>query len=591
MTPEDWEQVKQVFEAASRLPQAEQAAYVIHVCGEKGPVREMVLELLANTDESASNAPAVSNAGRAPVLPVNELVAGRFRIVRLIAAGGMGEVYEAYDEWLQLRLALKTVLPEQLSDPGALERFKRELLVARRVSHENLCRVFDFVEHRSRDAETRIENVKPCFTMELLEGESLSEVVARRRPLSGEEALPLIRQIARGLQVLHDHGIVHRDLKPSNIMIVPQAGRPDRVVVTDFGLAKSSAGEADLFQSAPEFQGGAPYFMAPELLKKGRPSVASDIYSLGLLIDEMVTRSRAFDSRSLQALYYEKLWERPRSPSSRSTGLPPGWERTILRCLESEPEARFPQVAAVVESLEDRPSDIVPLPSTIAPAVAPPRRIGRRVALGALIGIPVAGGSAAVAALALQPVKSSIEVFEIENQTNLREFDYLCKGTTSELMRQLLHLEGVRVYALRTPRSQGPGLAAGRFALDGMLQVHNGQVRLSMQLSDNDNHGALLWSENFERSGIGDPLALQSEIARNTVAALERRVLLGSPNAGGVSAPFSAAAYRVRRLLAWQTANALPGPPTASNAAFHLYMRGNTLLEDLSPSTAGAAID
>jgi serine/threonine protein kinase/tetratricopeptide (TPR) repeat protein len=589
MTAEEWEQVKTVFEAACELPQEDRTVFVNQACGDRRVVREMVLELLANNESSKSAAAAERPISRVPVLPEKELIAGRFRIVRLIAAGGMGEVYEAYDEWLQLRLALKTVRSEHLSDPGSFERFKRELLVARRVSHENLCRVFDFVEHRSRSAESGVDTVNPCFTMELLEGESLSEVLARRRPLPYEEALLFIRQIAKGLQVLHEHGIVHRDLKPSNIMIVPQPGRPARAVVTDFGLAKSDVAEAELFESAPEFQAGAPYFMAPELLKKERPSVASDIYSFGLLVDEMVTHSRAFTSRSLHALYYEKLWEHPRSPSSRSVDLPARWEQTILRCLEADPQTRFAAVSAAVESLEGGAPEL-PVEPPAAPARDRPKWLSRRAAIGAMIGVPLVGSTAAVTALALQPVNSSIEVFEIENQTNQTDYDYLCKGTTAELMRQLLQLEGVRVYALRTTRSTAPAAAAGRFSLDGMLQVHNGQVRLSMELSDNQNHGSLLWSENYERNGIGDPLALQSEIARSTVAALERRVLLGAANSG-TGAYFPSVAYRLRRWFALQTANSLPGPPTNSNAAFHLYMRGNTLLEDLSPATASAAID
>ena len=175
-----------------------------------------------------------------------------------IASGGMGEVYEAYDERLRSRLALKTVRPDVVSEEGALERFKREILIARGVSHENLCRVFDFVEHQT--GESKYAECIPCLTMELLEGESLADLLARKRPLGQPETLSTVHQISEGLAVLHGSGIIHRDLKPSNIMIVPRKSGTSRVVVTDFGLAKADESEVDLFQSHPGFQAGAPYF-------------------------------------------------------------------------------------------------------------------------------------------------------------------------------------------------------------------------------------------------------------------------------------------------------------------------------------------
>jgi serine/threonine protein kinase/tetratricopeptide (TPR) repeat protein len=593
MNATEWERVKEIFESALGVPEQDRAGHVWAVCAGQPALREMVLDLLRNHTTMSLTA-AAGVAWRAPVLIAGELIAGRFRIVRFIASGGMGEVYEANDEWLSLRLALKTVKPELVSQSDALERFKRELLVARRVSHENLCRVFDFVEHRHRAAGSDAEILTPCFTMELLEGESLAEMLRRRRPLSCDEALPLIRQMGSGLQVLHEHDIIHRDLKPSNIMIVPRSGRESRVVVMDFGLAKSDSTEVELFHSAPEFQGGAPYFMAPELLKRARPSVASDVYSFALLVDEMVTDSRAFASKSLQGLYFEKLWEKPSPPSARSRDLPPHWETTILRCLDEEPGARYAQVSEVVHSLEappPTPADSPPMAISI-PAAQPRSPMRRRTLLGALIGVPLFGGTATVVALAVQRVNSSIEIFDIENQTNLPGYDYLCKGTTAELTRQLLQLQGMRVFALHAPRSGAPAENVGRFSLEGLLQAHGGQIRLSIQLSDNDQKGAILWSDNFERNDIGNPLTLQSDIARNTVAAVERRVLLGT-NAprSRLGESLSSAAYRVRRWLPLQTADYLPGAPTRSNAAFDLYMRGHNLLEEVSPSTASAAID
>jgi serine/threonine protein kinase len=183
----------------------------------------------------------------------------------------MDEVYEAFDESLRLRLALKTLCSELTATDDDLGRFQGEILVAREVSHENLCRVLDFVEPHTAD------RIIPCLTMELIEGQSLPAHLDRTRPLSLDAALPLIRQIADGLDVLHDHGIVHRDLKPSNITLTQRRAERFRAVVMDFGLAKPEDGDCGLFESLRLNRAGAPYFMAPELFRQGRPSVASDL--------------------------------------------------------------------------------------------------------------------------------------------------------------------------------------------------------------------------------------------------------------------------------------------------------------------------
>ncbi|MBC8167366.1 MAG: serine/threonine protein kinase, partial [Bryobacteraceae bacterium] len=213
MTADEWCLVKQVFDASLDRPEAERATFVASACGSQPVVHAAVLELL-EFDRSETRLSGGRPAADDHVLAPGQLVAGRFRVTRLIAAGGMGEVFEVWDEWLRLKIALKTLRPELLGDAEALQRFKRELLVARGVAHENVCRVFDFVEHRPESASGNA--ITPCFTMELLEGESLAELLCRRRPLPPDEALHIARQVACGLSALHDRGIIHRDLKPSN---------------------------------------------------------------------------------------------------------------------------------------------------------------------------------------------------------------------------------------------------------------------------------------------------------------------------------------------------------------------------------------
>ena len=188
-----------------------------------------------------------------------QLVAGRYRIIRLIGRGGMGEIYEAEDNTLNEHVALKVILPEIASDARARARFIREIQIARKVTHPNVCRIFDIGHHQEDTGST--SNSSPAnvifLTMELLKGETLAQHLNRIGRMTTSEALPLVEQIAAGLDAAHQAGIIHRDFKPGNVILVPgQNGI--RAVITDFGLARpSGASEApsELVPSESEMVG------------------------------------------------------------------------------------------------------------------------------------------------------------------------------------------------------------------------------------------------------------------------------------------------------------------------------------------------
>jgi serine/threonine protein kinase/tetratricopeptide (TPR) repeat protein len=592
MTAEEWARIKDIFEAALDLPEEERDEYLRAASGDEPEIYRTVIELLRN-HQSVIEASRRIRIEAVPALKCGELIAGRFRILRFIAAGGMGEVYEAKDERLKIRLALKTLRTSVLAEAGALGRFQREIVIARSVSHENLCRVFDFIEHHIQPTvHGESSSVIPCLTMELLEGESLAELVRRDRPLSVHDAWPLVQQIAEGLHILHEHGVVHRDLKPSNVMLAKRKDGGFRAVVMDFGLAKRQDSEGDLYDSQPDLQAGAPYFMAPELLRNGKPSVASDIYSLGLVIDELVTCTRAFSAASLQALYFAKLWERPADPAARASGLPEHWGQTILRCLENEAEARFHSAREVVYALGSDTAHpiphMAPLPARSS-GLAAHSLISRRVFVIGGVAVPVLAGAAALAGMAFARVETTVEVFNIDNLTNRKDYDYFCKGITSELMRSLLHLDGVRVLPVYATRADSQQKRFGRFSLDGNLEAQTSQMRLSMRLTDNQD-GTLVWAENYDRQPVSNPIELESDIAHGAVIALEQR-LLSHGESASTRGLLAEVVMPLRRVLAIQSSAALPGPPTFSNAAFDLYMRGHSLLEEMSPASAGSAAE
>src|SRR5215470_10568099 len=189
-----------------------------------------------------------TDAGGDPDLPrlrPDELLAGRFSIVRFIARGGMGAVYEAEDLSLRTRVALKIIRSALLADTSALERFRREVLLARRVAHPNVCHVYEFYEARTS------EGVAVHFlTMELLDGETLARQLHDRGRMSTAEALPLVVQMCDGLEAAHAEGVVHRDFKTSNVLLVRRRGASGdsasiRAVITDFGIAQVGDDRAD----------------------------------------------------------------------------------------------------------------------------------------------------------------------------------------------------------------------------------------------------------------------------------------------------------------------------------------------------------
>lgn len=311
----------------------------------------------ASSDLLSGSSPgtAIDGASRERTLPdaglgtfaAGEVVGGRYRIVRFLAHGGMGEVYEALDTELQEHVALKTVLPHLVDrQPTAMERFKREIQLARKVSHPNVCRVFDIGRHAVRGGEIVF------LTMEMLEGESLQRRIERTGKLAPAEALPIISQMTAALDAAHEAGIVHRDFKPANIMLVKRRGGRDRVVVTDFGIARALApDDSQVSLTGTGLVIGSAAYMAPEQVQDGEITAAADIYALGVVMYEMMTGRHPFVGTTPLAVATKRLMEQPTAPREVVQDLPPAWDEVILRCLAKGPAERFPSAGAVAAAL------------------------------------------------------------------------------------------------------------------------------------------------------------------------------------------------------------------------------------------------
>jgi serine/threonine protein kinase/tetratricopeptide (TPR) repeat protein len=317
-------------------------------------------------------------AGRGPTFAPGDVLAERYRVMRFLAEGGMGEVFEVQDLELGGRLAAKTVRAEVAADPTALERFRREIQLARRVTHPNVCRMFDVAYHRPDPTATGTI----FLTMELLLGPTLAERIAAG-PMAPEAALPIIRQVAAALDAAHEAGIVHRDLKPANVVLVPghTPGKEDavRAVVTDFGLARidtanSSAAEASMTMTAAGFFIGTPAYVAPEQIEGGAVTAATDLYAFGVVMFEMLTGKVPFLGETALATAVKRLQQPAPSPRLLAAAIDARWEAAILRCLERKPEDRFARAADLIAALEDdKPVPARPaIPDATTAAPAPP---------------------------------------------------------------------------------------------------------------------------------------------------------------------------------------------------------------------------
>ncbi|MFO0849444.1 MAG: serine/threonine-protein kinase [Gemmataceae bacterium] len=248
------------------------------------------------------------------------LLADRYRIVAPLGRGGMGEVYRADDLALGVAVALK-FLPEQLAaNPARLTAFRKEVAAARQVSHPNVCRVFDIGEAGGQS----------FLSMEFIPGDDLAGALGRVGRLTPDVACDLGRQIALGLQAVHEEGLVHRDLKPANVMV---DGR-GRAKLTDFGLAATAASV-----SGADAYAGTPAYQAPEQLAGGAITERTDVYALGVVVYELLTGRRPFVGPTRKELI-DLQKSPPAKPSELAPGVGPEVDRVVLKCLAFDPKDR-----------------------------------------------------------------------------------------------------------------------------------------------------------------------------------------------------------------------------------------------------------
>jgi serine/threonine protein kinase len=352
MTPDRWQQIREVYFAVSDAEEQDRPALLAELTkGDPDLAAAVDLLLISPPDGQAALDHPPLGASPLPFPPttslvLGELLANRFEILSHLGSGGMGEVYEAEDRDLQTRIALKVIRPDVAETPGAIARFRREISLARQVTHRSICRVFDFFP----SAKTSHGRTVDFLTMELLHGETLSKYITRQSPVPLSEAQPILNQLAAGLDAAHQARVLHRDLKGSNILLTTDA-QGLRAVITDFGLARTHRTD-DSPHSTSTVAAGTPLYMSPEQLEGGELTPASDLYSLGVLMYEMATGLPPYEGQSpLQVVVRRVKEERPPAPSSIYPQIDPGWEAAIMRCLAYNPNDRFNNATELAEAI------------------------------------------------------------------------------------------------------------------------------------------------------------------------------------------------------------------------------------------------
>lgn len=538
LTRERWERVKSLFSRAVELDADSRRSYLDSACDDDPVVRREVERLIDHHAEDptfldkpiSAGERIVKSMARLPtVFADGSLVNARFRIVRFIGAGGMGEVYEAIDEGIGVHVALKTIRSEMAIDQEMEAQFRREVQIARKITHPNVCRIHDLFDTRVDDLLGTGSRRIVFLTMELLEGESLAQRLARTDRMTKGQVLSILRDIAKALEAAHGQGVIHRDLKASNVMLVQAADGRERTVLTDFGLACQES------RLAVGTKGGGvqgtPEYMAPEQIEGGEITFATDVFAMGVLMYEMITGHRPFDASSTLTGALRRARAAAMPPRAYVPDLDARWESVILRCLENNPVDRFARAPQVLAALES------------------PQRvwgITRRSAIAAgLLGAAGAGGwlwrshyegGAPTARI------SSIAVLPFENLSGDPELGYFAEGLTGDLAPMLTHFRGLRVVA-PTP-GQLKGLsdlpAIGKrlnvaTVLSGAVRKQGSQIEVTAQLTSMRD-GMWLWSGSYVEE-VGKLPRIRLNLSLAIAGALQPR--LPSVELAGMAGPQS----------------------------------------------------
>jgi len=602
VTPERWEEIQALFFELAELETEDQAARLDALSSSDPELHAQLKRLLAAHDEtgellgsfedliSRPGFEEVPEEGRPALADPHKLIGrtvSHYEVVGLLGAGGMGILYKAVDTQLSRTVALK-FLPPQWSLDGAFKaRFEREARAVAALDHPNVCAIHEIGE---------TDEGQLFIAMAFYDGETVREKIARGS-LAVDEAMELAAQAASGLAAAHRAGLVHRDIKPANLMVTEEGV----LKILDFGLAKTE--ETALTESGMVL--GTPAYMSPEQTRGEGVDARTDLWSLGVVLYEMLTAQRPFGGKDM-AVFHAILHEEPRPPGELRADLPSEMEEMVLRLLSKDPEARY----AGAELLSE---ELAASASALTGAMGLLREIHRR-SLWRVLGIYVVGswlvllvvdtlagtlnlpdwapalalfllivglpivlatafvqvgptGSKALHAeavelkVAVEDHRRSIAVLPLANRSALEEDQFFVDGIHDDILTRLSQIEGLKVISRTSVmqyRESPPPIReiAGELGvgtvLEGAVQRAGDRVRVNVQLIDAETDRQL-WAQTYdEELTAANIFAIQSDIAEQIASAL-------------------------RATLSPELKERIEARPTESLEAYDLYTRGRYL--------------
>jgi serine/threonine protein kinase/Tfp pilus assembly protein PilF len=599
ITPERWEEIDRIFAAALECEPAGQAAFLDDACADDDELREEVESLLAHDSVDTIDRQGAREAAQLLTQQTGELGPeriGRYLIIRPLGSGGMGRVYLGRDQQLQRPVALKLLSNYRAGDEERLRRFRQEALAASALNHPNILTIHEIGESEGHN----------FIATEFVDGLTLSARM-KAGAITVRESLNIAIQISSALAAAHAAGIIHRDIKPDNIMV-----RGDGLVkVLDFGIAKFEQGDgennSELVQTTPGAIVGTVAYMSPEQTRGLPLDGRADLWSLGIVLYEMVSGGKPFSGNTPVDVMSAVISRQPAPLLSRNSAAPAALVKIIGKALQKEPDERYQTAAdlmSALKSLEQTPvvsnqSEVADRLGDAAQAAtivqvgeqheesARTSEIGaglssaeyvvgrvkhhqRTVLIIALIAIAIAGAIGFLAYRSrvsnTRPQLSSIAVLPFVNASGNSEIEYVSDGMTDMLITNLSQVPQLSVKAHSSVfRYKGRDVSAQQIGkelnvqavLNGRVVQRGNELTLHVELVDVQTETAL-WSNDYNNRSIANLISLQNEIARDV-------------------------SQRLRGRLSGEEVRKVTKDYTANDEAYQLYLKGHFHVFRLTP--------